>query len=268
MNGTGQAGAASKFILKPIEDAHGPLPDASHRLDYWCKFDPPAFLKRYIRGEFCFCLKLRVWGDQVDSEDFCAFFSNFPAGGNPEPVDHDGRAGCLSGENDVFTDLRGGAGNQEHPVFIKIIELFDDVQKGIIRRGSFVRLYRRDQVPRGTGNALYRSVRNGVIEIFGVGADGKIVPGIDELPIFKHQRANEVIQAGTKLVKNLASDNGEAQRDNRGPLCDERILESVVLKLSDDLVWFGVAPQESAYLRVEIADVLFGPLNLGIASIQ
>src|ERR1035437_9231326 len=71
----------SKLVLEQIDGGRGPRPGAAQRLDYWCKFDPPAILKRYIRGKFSVCFKLRVWLTEIDGEYYCAFFSNFPGSG-------------------------------------------------------------------------------------------------------------------------------------------------------------------------------------------
>ena len=148
-------------------------------------------------------------------------------------------------------------------MLIKIIEAIDDIKNRVVRLRSFVRLYRYDEVSSGGGNAFYRSALTGALESYTRGADGKLVAVAHDLPIFKHQRAQEMIEAGPKVVDDFSSKNGKSRGNYRRSLCDERILEPIILKLSDNLIRFGLAAQKDTDFRVEI--VMFSSARLILA---
>jgi hypothetical protein len=47
----------------------------------------------------------------------------------------------------------------------------------------------------------------------------------------------------------------------------EGILQSLILKFTDNFVWFGLGGQKGGHLSVEVTDAFVGPLNFGPTTI-
>ena len=116
-----------------------------------------------------------------------------------------------------------------------------------------------------TRNALYYSVLYGLFEFLGCPTNWEVDPFGIRQSIFSGEFPNDMIEARSKVVDDLSSDNRDTQGNWRTHKF-EGIAAAFRLTLADNGISASV--QESGNFTIEILDLLFGPLDLGPASIK
>jgi len=162
-----------------------------------------------------------------------------------------------------LSESNSATDDKQQTVFVGVIPLTKQMERGSARVRSCVRLYRPDEMFSGHRNALYRSAMTGFFEFFGRGANGKLVAPRWSAVLFFDQCADQVVQAGPKLIDDFSDQDSEAVGHGKLPKSYEDVISTLVLELADNAIWAGIREKEGANFTVEILDVFFGPLNLG-----
>jgi hypothetical protein len=128
-----------------------------------------------------------------------------------------------------------------------------------------VRLTPLDLGSCGIGDALYLSSLDGTLKYLRRVADWELESmfqlGIRRSTLSHHELIDQVIEARAELVDDLTGDNRETQW-RVWPSYAQYGLSRIVIRLMDRAVEVLVLPQPVGNLRVEILDLLIGPLNL------
>ena len=237
----------------------------------WDHLGSPTFLKNYLANDICVCFKMRSRFAKADSEDHYAVFSKFLGARVPHANNfgrlirfaHLGRDIFINTNCDFLAQLSDGCGDDQHPVFINDVIFMKGGENSIVRSRSRVGLYRPDEFFCGATDAPYQSAVTGLFEFFSRGADGELIVVGGRPAVFNDQGVQQVVQAGSEVVNNLACENAETSRNGGVAERYKSILSPIVLVLSDNLIRFGIATEESRDFSIEIVDVFFGSLNFG-----
>lgn len=229
-------------------------------------------LKRYLRKELCICIKIRVRFLQADSEDFYAIVSNSVESGWGQIDDRRdscvGRGFILVGTDmNMMRDGKRATNHEQQSMLVGVVPFAKQVQRGRGCVRSIIGLYRLDDFLCGVRNAVYQSSRTGLFEFFARGADGELMSPRWSAALFFNESANQMVQAGSKLVEDFPDQDREPIRDSKFAKSYKDVVSSLILELADNAIWVGVGENKFADFTVEILDAFFGPLNLGSNSI-
>ena len=155
--------------------------------------------------------------------------------------------------------------DSEKLVFVCNVEVVDYLQNRIGGISNPVWLQRLNEGAGRTRNALYYSVLYGLFEFLGCPTNWEVDPFGIRQSIFSGEFPNDMIEARSKVVDDLSSDNRDTQGNWRTHKF-EGIAAAFRLTLADNGISASV--QESGNFTIEILDLLFGPLDLGPASIK
>lgn len=248
--------SSTKFSSELINKLHSSLKRESERLDQCKTFSFP--LHRYLSNEICICLKL-IFRGQKDAKEFYALISYTPEIRGRHPIDCHVFTGIHS---DHFPKSSRRSNNQQKTMLVDDVPFIEFRKKVILRIGTHIRLYRFDDFFCGSRNALYTSALTGLNEFFSRGANGELMASGMSSALFFNKSPHQMIKGGSKEVDDFPSKNCESGRRSKLPVSRKDIVKSIVLELFDYSVRVRVSQDEGSNLKIEILDVLFGPLNL------
>lgn len=148
-------------------------------------------------------------------------------------------------------------GDNQQAVLVDIVKL---VKSPDVAVPTLVRLCRFDELQQIWRDTVYYSWVNGLIFLGGL-ADRVSGPVCRRLPIGLNQLPDQVIQGGTQVMHSVTDDGGNTDRDLLSDLKPVNALSGLRIEIDTDSIWISGA--ESLPFGIKIADVFFGPFDLG-----
>src|SRR5438034_3402495 len=275
-----------------IEGARREAQEIIERWDNRLSLDDPRLLERYREGD----LLLHIHGVfGPDSEKFCAILKRdngftFPGSDAREPKAHGAdrkptvEVSVIPGSVNVQGVQHGGAADDmQRSMLMDSVEVVQPIQSGGFRPlRSIVRLQGlnyclglgRDplDLPLGPLPSLYVSVfpkRSGFkfLRGFADRESGAIVPAPsvrnDKLP-------NDMVEDSPEIMNDFSGQDAESERKFffNGAASDKTdgAFRRIRVWLTNDLI--GLELEEGGQLVVQINDLLYGPLGLGIGAVK
>jgi hypothetical protein len=229
----------------------------------------PKFLKRYLRGEVCLHLHLRMGASELNAKQFCAVLASPNHMVGPCFGDEFSELviGYLSwSDMKPVRDGHGASNDDKQTVFVGNGELIENGERVVSRFGFPVRLQSFDDCARSWGDAVYYSTLHVSFETAFRHANRElvVVRGLSTR-VVDNQCMNKVVKAGSQVVNDLPSNHGKCKSrlDTKG---FKDILRSIRVEMSNDAV--VVNRKILLEIGIEIVDVLFGPINLRPTSVE
>lgn len=246
----------------------------SQSVSDWNKPSKSKFLKHYLHNDISLCLEGRVRFGEMDSEYFYAVFRNLLSPEVSEISNQTPRLDAefpgyllIRSENDFSSERSSSNGEQGKSVLVLDVEFVHGDKEMVFRRGAEVRLLLSDQIYSGGGQPIQAMTLDGRVKFLGSATNRELVKHSWGFSIVPDQGSDQMVEAGAKVMNDLAGQDREAQGNSRIALDYERILKSVFIKFTNDFVWFGIFAEKSGYPGIEIADCLICPFEFGRTSV-
>jgi hypothetical protein len=229
-------------------------------------FGEARFFERYLNGDVDICVKGRAWFCEADPRYFYAILRKFSApgykvrDGGVWAYPQSRRLRLIGANANLLAHASGSCDDQEQAVFVADVEVVQDGEKIVLGTRLDVWLGVTDQFLGGGADPPYVSAINSLYEFLRLPTNGELMVVEWPMPILSGERGDEMVEYGSQMVNNLASEHGEPQGNLHAATRFNHILSSLVLEVTDNAVLVSVVPNEGIYLRVEVADVLVGPL--------
>lgn len=250
------------------EEVNGPrdfVPEFLKSLDDGLVLERPKLLERYADNRLALHIHVRlILLPELDSKDFCAVVGGFRAHRWRRDADDVKRSSIASDLDGLNVDARQD--DDEQSVFVSVVDGLNDPERVRLEVGVLLcRLQALNDGGCGRGDALYVSPITGSYEFVGRVTDRELV-GTARCPtVGQHELRDEMVKRRTQLVNGLASDHCEPQRQVWAN-CLNNCLAGLVIMLGDSVI--DIVSEKRSDLRVQILDVLVGPLNLGADAIE
>lgn len=249
------------------EQIHGALRQAEKLLECWenrLTFDHLALAERYLKGELRIHVHLAATR-RGHTIEYCAVFQREQSvrgsQSDSDLLKHSGRD-TRQDRDDAGRDVYC-TDHHDEPVFIRSVQLMKRPKTVI---PSFVRLQFLDDCDNSTPRGLYLFQSSG-FKFVGIVANRETKPlGFQRLPISKHQLPDEQIKGGPQIVESIADDRGQSEGRLRLHADAKEIVSRLWLVFLEDEIGLGL--KESADLRCEIVDVLFGPFDFCLGAVE
>ncbi|MVF11860.1 hypothetical protein FT643_06840 [Ketobacter sp. MCCC 1A13808] len=239
----------------------------------WHDLSRAWLLHRYLAGEICVYVQIRLGVLDPDGEVIRGFFKYQRFHHPVDVCDYDRRSRLVIRCPDphFLTHYCALANNDEKPVFVSNVELSNDVERVVIRRGMVIGLCSLYERGDNFGDALYFSPATGIYEFISVATNGEFKPPhrfVRNWPLLRDDKRNDkVIKAGSKVMDDFPGYDGKAIRAMSG-ISLEDILGAVEIHASNNMIRARIACQELVNLGVEVRNTFFGPLNLRVDSVR
>ncbi len=226
-----------------------------------------GFIESYLKAKFSVHVHVRFLQGNIENESLCARFEPRGIDGNGKRLDNiDGSIGAfLYHSQGGERQNRMGQGKQL--MLVPSVQLMEPIETvGRIPIPITVRLELLNDSPCIFRKSVWYSPFHGILKLGLDPVNGKSRPPVGSSPCNQFQLVSHVIQRGPEVVYNIPDNYRPCERGLVGnPNLRDVLFKFRVILEHDTLRIF---PLESFNEQFQLTDMLFGPLNLGPASVK